>query len=584
MDKVNILLVDDYPENLLALEAILSNMGHNLVKANSGEQALRHLLHQDFAVILLDVHMAGLDGFETAALIRERERSKHTPIIFLTAFDKDGSLVSKGYLVGAVDYLIKPIVPEILKAKVKVFIDLFIKTQALSQQLEEIEQLNHSVSKYKRATQERQRMLVQEHAARNRAEAMQQRMAFLAEASAVLGASLDYEMTLKNLASLTVPSLGDLCLIDVFDDHGVLKRLAVSANDSKKEEILYSLAKLYPPDPNGIGSRGVLRSGEAMLIQEVPASVIEKAAQDDDHWAMLSELGVASVIIVPILVRKQCVGTITMIMSESGRVYDHEDLMLAEDLARRVSLTIENAWLYREAQRALDLRDEFLSVAAHELRTPITSLQGFAQLLMRQIDKQSGIDPGYLRKVIARLDQQSQKLAYLSAQLLDVSRVQAGQLKLDIQDVNVVDLIDNLVSSIQVTTNQHAIKLYSPADDIRVCVDPIRLEQVLTNLIGNAIKYSPDGGLIDVGINLPTPEFVSLSVKDCGIGIPAEHRHEIFAPFYQAHEGNPYGGMGLGLYISRQIVELHSGTIEAQFPLEGGTCIVVKLPIKPALN
>ncbi len=579
MNKANILLVDDHPENLIALEAVLADLGQNLVKANSGEEALRHLLRQDFALILLDVHMDGMDGFETATLIRSRERSHYTPIIFLTAVDKDGALAFKGYLSGAVDYLVKPVVPEILRAKAQVFIDLFTKTQLLNQQLQEINQLNQSVKRYRRATQERQRLLTQEHEARSHAELKQQQMAFLAEASALLSASLDYKTALKNLASLVVPRMADVYIAHLMDGDGRLQQLTALASSPEKDPYLHLLSTFYTPDPNTLGQRVVLYSCQSEIAAGTPESFFTGSSEAPDVLDTVRALQITSLIVVPLLVRKHCIGAISLATTDSYRLYDQEDLMLAENLAHRIALTIENAFLYREAQQALELRNEFLSVAAHELRTPITSLQGFAQLLIRQIDKTSTINPTHFRQVISRIDQQSQKLTYLISQLLDVSRVQAGRLSLDLQEVDVISLIEALVANIEVISNRHTINIHTVASVPVIQADPLRLEQVLTNLIGNAIKYSPDGGPIDLDISMTDETTMQLSVTDYGIGIPVEHRQKIFAPFYQAHAGNPAGGLGLGLYISAQIIEMHCGKIEVEFPPDGGTRFVICLPI-----
>src|SRR3954464_16044646 len=193
--KVSILIVDDRHDKMLAYQAILSDLEENLVCAKSGKEALRCLLKQDFAVILLDVNMPGMDGFETASLIRQRPRSETTPIIFISAVNDTETHVSRGYSLGAVDYILTPVVPEILRAKIAVFVDLFKKTEQVKKQAEE------------------RARLLREQAARAEAEARQERLAFLADASSVLASSLDYEETFQNLARLIVPRLAEFCLI-----------------------------------------------------------------------------------------------------------------------------------------------------------------------------------------------------------------------------------------------------------------------------------------------------------------------------------------------------------------------------------
>src|SRR4051794_24411491 len=205
-DKVNLLVVDDLAEKLLVMESILGELGQNLVVARSGEEALRRVLEQDFAVILLDVHMpGGMDGFETAALIRRRKKSAHTPIIFITAF-ADEMHTAQGYSLGAVDYILSPVVPEVLRTKVRVFVELFRMTQQVRRQADE------------------RVALAREQAARAAAEETTRRLTFLAEASKVLSSSLDYQATLRGLLRLAVPRLGDLSAITLADEHGHLRR------------------------------------------------------------------------------------------------------------------------------------------------------------------------------------------------------------------------------------------------------------------------------------------------------------------------------------------------------------------------
>src|SRR5437762_6746342 len=194
-EKVSILIVDDRPDKMLAHETVLADLNQNLVRATSGKEALRCLLKQDFAVILLDVNMPGMDGFETAALIRQRPRSETTPIIFISAVNDTDTHVSRGYSIGAVDYILTPVVPEILRAKIAVFVDLFKKTEQVKRQAEEREKL------------------IREQTARAEAEARQERFAFLADASNVLAGSLDYEETFRSLAALVVPRVADFCLV-----------------------------------------------------------------------------------------------------------------------------------------------------------------------------------------------------------------------------------------------------------------------------------------------------------------------------------------------------------------------------------
>src|SRR3954464_13182115 len=228
-EKVAILIVDDRHDKMLAYEAILADLEEDLVCARSGKEALRCLLKRDFAVILLDVNMPGMDGFETASLIRQRTRSETTPIIFISAVNDTDTHVSRGYSLGAVDYILTPVVPEILRAKIAVFVDLFKKTEQVKRQAEEREKL------------------IREQAARAEAEARQERLAFLADASSVLAGSLDYDETLRNLAELVVPRVADFCLVLAVEEDGRMRRVAVAHRDPAEEPTMQRLIDEFPP-------------------------------------------------------------------------------------------------------------------------------------------------------------------------------------------------------------------------------------------------------------------------------------------------------------------------------------------------
>jgi signal transduction histidine kinase len=284
-------------------------------------------------------------------------------------------------------------------------------------------------------------------------------------------------------------------------------------------------------------------------------------------------------LIVPLVTRSGTAGAITWLSAPPRLAYEVRDLGLAQDLGRRCALAIDNARLYREARAAVSIRDEFMSVAAHELKTPMTSLRGYAQLLGREFDKGEVANPARARRAAMTIQVQSDKLARLVGQLLDISRIQSGKLALERKSADLSGLVREVVDATRTQLRDHALVARLPRR-LFLLLDPLRIEQVVTNLIDNAIKYSPEGAQIDVAlINLA--DSVQLTVRDYGVGVLPEHRAHIFDRFYQAHAGGPLtgmAGMGLGLYISRQIVELHGGTIEAEFPPEGGTKFVVTLP------
>jgi PAS domain S-box-containing protein len=232
----------------------------------------------------------------------------------------------------------------------------------------------------------------------------------------------------------------------------------------------------------------------------------------------------------------------------------------------------------REAEEAVRLRDDFLSIAAHELKTPATSLLGYSQVTLRRLERDGAPDPQRLRRALAVIDQQTTKLAKLIDQLLDVSRLEGGRLVLDRRPADLAALVRAAAEDATSRGARHRIAVHAPPGPLAAGVDALRIEQVLANLLDNAIKYSPDGGDIDVHLE-QEGTVARIAVRDRGLGVPPERRPHIFDRFYRAHAESHHSGMGLGLFICKEIVELHAGTIAAEFPNDGGTRIVVTLPL-----
>jgi signal transduction histidine kinase len=338
-----------------------------------------------------------------------------------------------------------------------------------------------------------------------------------------------------------VPTLADACLVDILAEDLRLHRAAASGPEVTSAAL----------ESDADAMERVLRSGEAELA---PMALL-----------------------VPLFSRGRAHGVISFLAGPGRPSYTAIDLTLAEELGRRCDLAIENARLHAEAQRATRLRDEFLSVAAHELKTPMTTLRGYAQWLIRPLKEGQEPDPGGLERGLRAIDAQSAKLVDLTAQLLDVSRIEAGKLRLERRDIDLVELVRAAVDAAQATTEVHTLSLEAP-DTCPAMLDALRFEQVMSNLIANAIKYSPDGGPISLQIDRDSAGDVHIVVRDQGLGIPFERRENLFDRFYQAHGEGHFGGLGLGLYISRQIVELHGGRIWAEFPGEGGSHFHITLP------
>jgi signal transduction histidine kinase/DNA-binding response OmpR family regulator len=562
--KTNILMVDDQPKNLLALEAILGSLDENLVRAQSGQEALEFLLKSDFAVILLDIQMPGMDGYETAEMIRRREKSKHTPIIFVTAINKTDENILKGYSLGAVDYLCKPIDPEILKAKVGAFVDL-----------------------HKTVEDQKRQMEMEAEKAKVRS------LSFLAEASHVLSASLDFEKTLKSIADLSVPFLADYCIVDIVEENGSLRQVAVTDIKPERKEWLKELRERYPMDPNSrFGPDKVLRTGQTEIVTEINDYWLRSTARDKEHLELLKKMAFRSYMIVPLITRGRTIGLISLVSAESGRKYVQADLVLAEDLAGRAALAVDNARLYSESQKAAQLeaearkesenanrlKDEFIATISHELKTPLQNIIGWSQML-----KSGRLDEPSRYHAMEIIDRNAKAQSELINDLLDVSRIITGQLRLNISPVDLAQVIEAAVNSVQPAAQAKDIILSVSIDFAAgfVTGDANRLQQVVWNLLSNSIKFTPKGGRVEVRLERDG-EWIKITVNDTGKGILPDFLPYVFDRFRQADGSitRTFGGLGLGLAIVKHLTELMNGTVLVSSEGEGrGATFTLRFPV-----
>ena len=437
--------------------------------------------------------------------------------------------------------------------------------------------MGEDITRRKEAEDERLQ-LIREQAARTDAEAAQKRLAFLVDVSTQLAASLDLPTTMESIARSAVPLLADWCTVNVVGASGMLEGVATAHIDPMKEALAIDMRRRYPSRQRRSPAMRVATTGASTLIPEVDDRMLDDISFDAEHRRLWQALAPRSVIIVPLTAHGRTRGTLSLIVTaESDRQYGPADLALAEDLGRRAAVAVENAQLYTRAEEAIRVRDEFLSVAAHELKTPVTSLRGFAQLTLRALDQEGQIDFKRLKQALTVVQQQSEKLTSLVAQLLDVSRFQSGKLAVECHETDLSELVLDLVARMQAQSDRHQLCAHVEPH-VRANVDALRIEQVVTNLLDNAIKYSPEGGQVFVDLRTANGESIRIAVRDHGVGVPLEHRERIFERFYQAAEGHHRAGMGLGLYISRQIIELHRGQISAEFPDDGGSRFIVVLP------
>jgi signal transduction histidine kinase/DNA-binding response OmpR family regulator len=552
-ETVQILAVDDLPEKLLATEVVLRQPGVGIVRANSGREALRRLLEQEFAVILLDVNMPDMDGFETARLIRQRKRTEHTPIIFVTAFT-DEMHAARGYSLGAVDYILSPVIPEVLRTKVGVFVDLYRKNQQVKRQAEE------------RVT------LAREQAARAAAEEATRRSLFLAEASTALANSLDFAATRTSLLSLVVPYLADLAGVTVAGEYGRpwQSELAWTATPGSPARSL-RLDGWKAGDALGTAVGRVLSTGKAERLNGL----------SDPYPLESTELpagqGLLTAIVLPLSARGRILGALTLALGVSGRSFTPTDLALAEDLAGRAAVALDNARLYREVQEADRQKNEFLAMLAHELRNPLAPIRNAVQVL--ETETALPRQQQWAREVIAR---QVQQMVRMVDDLLDVSRITRGKITLRTETVDVAKVIADAVETSRplIEARRHELNVNLPQQPLRTRGDPARLAQVIANLLNNAAKYTEEGGRIWLGVEREAEEVV-VRVRDTGVGVPPDMLASIFEPFAQVERSidRSQGGLGIGLTLVRRLVELHEGRVEAYSAGPGaGSEFVVRLP------
>ncbi len=505
-DSVNILLVDDQPSNLLALESILAQTGQNLIKAHSGRAALRHLLEDDFAVILLDVQMPEMDGFETATLIRERDKSRDTPIIFLTALSHSETHVFRGYELGAVDYIFKPFHAEILRSKVNVFVELFRRREAVKRQAQQLARLS------------KQSQLILDTAL-----------------DGLVGIDLDGATTFVNPAAA--------------------RMMGRRAEDITGQEI-HSL--VHPIFPGVITCNVTDCEMYAALRDQEPHQNVEETFFRADGRSFPVEFSVARIV--------DDDGT------PRGSVITFRDTTEK----RAAALAADSEHRYREAEAQNRAKDNFLATLSHELRTPMTSILGWVQFL-----RTGGYTQEELEEALQTIEASGRLQARLIDDMLDVSRIVLGKFQVDLKPTRISDIIEAALTTARPAAQQRQVKLVSAIDDRDAIVeaDMSRMQQVIGNILSNAIKFTPAGKKVDLHLQR-VDHNLRISVKDQGEGIERSFLPHVFERLRQAETSSKRAGLGLGLAIARHIVELHHGDITADSEGPGkGATFTVTLPI-----
>ena len=420
-------------------------------------------------------------------------------------------------------------------------------------------------------------LLRRERAARAASESAEQRAAFLAEASALLYESLDRATVLLRLAQMMVRSQAHWCLIDLVEA-GQVRRAAWAHADPALEPLLAQLEKQYAPRWNSVQpSIQVINTGKSLLFPELSESQLARYTLNEDHRRIMRALGTTTALVVPLRARGRALGALTLGSGDSARRLGPSELALAEETATRAAIAIENAGLYRDAQKAVTLREDFLSVASHELNTPLAALMLNLESLMRNAAASAAQPETGPVRTARMAHRQGKRLARLISDLLDVTRIERDQLHLDLQEVELAALVTDAVGRFRFELERANCEV--ALDLARPVVgrwDPLRLEQVLFNLLANATKFAT-GAPVEIRLQRQGGT-AHLSVTDHGVGIEADNQARIFERFERGVSAAHYGGLGLGLYICRWIADAHGGSIRVFSQPGQGATFTLQLP------
>lgn len=401
---------------------------------------------------------------------------------------------------------------------------------------------------------------------------------FLAESSKILSSSLDYNVTLASIADLIVTNIADFCLVDIIEK-GQMIRVAARASKKDKQKLANKFFD-YPPDPQN--KQAIYDAAEVkkpIVIKTVTDKWLRSVSRFKEEQNTVKDLELKSLIFAPMISRGKVVGVITMGSSQPGFSYSDDDAAFIDELASRAGLAVDNARLFSRAQEALRTRDEFLSIASHELKTPLTSILLNLQLALSKIRRTDGDTlPQNVIKMIEQSEQQGRRLSKLINDLLNISVISTGRLEIEREPLDLRELTDEVIGRFKLQLKKAKTRLILKGKKGVVGLwDKVRLEQVISNLISNAIKY---GGAKPIRVEIKKYGKKGIvSVKDQGIGIKSQDLGRIFERFKRAVSGRDFKGLGVGLYISKQIVEAHGGKIKVKSKEGKGSEFTVELPL-----
>ncbi|HEX8267670.1 MAG TPA: response regulator [Pyrinomonadaceae bacterium] len=599
--QANILLVDDRPENLLAMETVLADLGQNLISVSSGREALRFLLAEEVALILLDVQMPGLNGFELAELIRERKCTQRTPIIFVSATSKDEQYVFKGYSLGAVDYLTKPIEPEILKSKVRFFIELFQQNQEIKRQAHLLEKANIEldglnaelearVSKRTAQLEAANQKLENEIVVRKRAEA---RLATEHAVTRTLAEASNLETASQAILKAFCEHLkADICCLWLLNNANTklsLAQIEISEEAGDVASFVNESKRLKFKIGVGLPGQVWEKNAPIWLPNTVRGEKFPRAA-------VAATVGLHSAVGFPIKIGKEVFGVIEF-FTRRPLLSDQNLLNMLEATGseigqfiqrkrvevERENLLLREKTLREQAEKASRLKDEFLATVSHELRTPLNAILGWGQML--NTGKLTDADRDRALETIYR---NAKSQAQLIDDLLDTSRLITGNLRLNLSPTSVIKVIESALDVVRPAAEAKKINLstvYNSKIETVTC-DSHRLQQMIWNLLTNAVKFTPNGGNVEIGLE-QSGSNIQIKVKDTGQGIPGEFLPFVFDRFRQADSSSTrrHGGLGIGLAIVRHLAELHGGSVKADSDGENlGATFTITLPASLAVN
>lgn len=403
---------------------------------------------------------------------------------------------------------------------------------------------------------------------------------FLSEASKILSSSLDYNVTLAIVAKLLVTNVADFCIIDILDGHK-MNRLAVSVSDPAKRDLSQRMLHFLPNPRNKMAIYDTAKRRAPIIIKKATKKWLSSVSNIKGERDIIIELGLNSHIFIPLISRGDVIGVLTLASMDPVFQYDNEDAIFLEELAIRIALAVDKARLYSEAQRALQTRDEFLSIASHELKTPLTSILLNLQGILKKVAKTEGQSKELsdIKKMVEICKNQSERMTRLINDLLNVSVTSTGRFTIEREKMDLVEVVNDAISHFKAQLKKSGTSIiFSPQEPVIGKWDKVRIEQVVTNLISNAIKY---GQKKPITIKLSKNEKDAvLTVMDQGIGIDNPYKDIIFQRFKRGDYPKDVNGLGVGLYISKQIIEAHKGELTLESQVSKGSSFTVTLPLK----